>query len=108
MPRIYPEPSERLGVLAGSVDYSTELDFILLANPTEGTVGAWRRGGKGRSYVFQARFPLAGNRDHQPSSGDEHGPVSYSAERWSMARHLPRLDDAEKCPIQVGGVNHAL
>ena len=48
--------TDRLRNLADSLDCLTEQDFMLLTKPTEGTVEAWRKRGKGPDYI------LAGNR----------------------------------------------
>ena len=55
-----------------------------------------------------ARFALTGHTLHQSGPNDSPGPVSYMAERWGMARHLPALDDVEKFLLQVGGTGHEL
>ena len=55
-----------------------------------------------------ARFALTGHTLHQPGPNDSPGPVSYVAERWGMARHLPTLAAAEQFLIQVEGAGHAL
>ncbi|CAN5154328.1 hypothetical protein BH10PSE16_BH10PSE16_43250 [soil metagenome] len=59
-----------------------------------------------RFATLQAQFALHGHTLHQSGPGDGPGPVSYLAEKWGMARHLPTLDDAEQFLIQVGGPGH--
>jgi hypothetical protein len=59
-----------------------------------------------RFATLRARFALKGHTLHQSGPGDGPGPVSYLAERWGMARHLPTLADAEQFLIQVGGAGH--
>ena len=49
-----------------------------------------------------ARFAMAGHVLVQ--SNPAHGPVSYYATRWGMAKMLPDLDAAEAFLIQIGGV----
>ena len=61
-----------------------------------------------RFATLQAQFALAGHILRQSGPGDGLGTVSYLAERWGMARHLPTLDDAEQFLIQVGGAGHDL
>ena len=61
-----------------------------------------------RYAMLKAQFALHGHTLHQSGPGDGYGPVSYLAERWGMARHLPTLADAEKFLIQVGGADHGL
>ena len=56
-----------------------------------------------RFATLQAQFAKHGHTLHQSGSGDGPGPVSYLAEKWGMARHLPTLADAERFLIQVGG-----
>ena len=56
-----------------------------------------------RFATLQARFALLGHTLHQSSPGDGPGPVSYLAERWGMARHLPTLEDADRFLVQVSG-----
>jgi hypothetical protein len=51
--------------------------------------------------TLQAQFARHGHTLHQ--SGPSDGPVSYMAERWGMARHLPTLADAEKFLEKIGG-----
>jgi len=51
---------------------------------------------------LKAEFAKHGHTLHQ--SGPD--PVSYLAERWGLARHLPTLDDADKFLVQVGGGRH--
>ena len=53
--------------------------------------------------MLKAQFAKQGHVLHQSGPGDGPGPVSYLAERWGMARHLPTLADAEQFLIQVGG-----
>ena len=43
---------------------------------------------------------------HLAIPADGPSPVTYLAERWGMARHLPTLDDADKFLLQVGGGRH--
>ena len=59
-----------------------------------------------RFATLQAQFAKHGHTLQQSGPGDGPGPVSYLAERWGMARHLPTLADAEKFLIQVGGADH--
>ena len=59
-----------------------------------------------RFTTLQAQFAKYGHTLHQSGLGDGPGPVSYLAEKWGMARHLPTLADAEKFLIQVGGADH--
>ena len=56
-----------------------------------------------RFAKLQAQFVKHGHTLHQSGPGDGPGPVSYLAEKWGMARHLPTLADAERFLIQVGG-----
>ena len=56
-----------------------------------------------RFATLQAQFALAGHTLHQSGPGDGPGPVSYLAERWGMARHLPTLEDADRFLVQVSG-----
>ena len=56
-----------------------------------------------RFATLKAQFALHGHTLHQSSPGDGPGPVSYLAEKWGMARHLPTLADAERFLKQVGG-----
>jgi hypothetical protein len=56
-----------------------------------------------RFATLQAQFALAGHTLHQSGPGDGPGPVSYLAERWGVARHLPTLDDADRFLVQVSG-----
>ena len=58
-----------------------------------------------RYAMLKAQFALHGHILHQSGPGDGPGPVSYLAEKWGMARHLPTLEDAEKFLIQVGGAH---
>lgn len=59
-----------------------------------------------RFATLQAQFALLGHVLHQSGPGDGPGPVSYLATRWTMARYLPTLDDAEAFLLQVGGGRH--
>lgn len=52
-----------------------------------------------RFATLQAQFAMLGHTLHQSGPG----PVSYLAERWGMARHLPTLGDAEQFLAQIGG-----
>ena len=52
--------------------------------------------------TLTARFALAGH--VLVKSNPAHGPVSYYASRWGMAKMLPDLDAAEAFLIQIGGV----
>ena len=61
-----------------------------------------------RFTTLQAQFAKHRHTLHQSGPGDGPGPVSYLAERWGMARHLPTLDDADRFLIQVGGAGHDL
>lgn len=61
-----------------------------------------------RFATLQAQFALLGHTLHQSGPSDGPGPVSYLAERWGMARHLPALDDADQFLIQLGGAGHEL
>ena len=61
-----------------------------------------------RFATLQAQFALRGHILHQSDPNDGAGPVSYLAERWGMARHLPTLEDAAQFLIQVGGGAHGL
>ena len=61
-----------------------------------------------RFATLKAQFAKHGHTLHQSGPNDGPGPVSYLAERWGMARHLPTLDDADKFLLQVGGADHAL
>ena len=61
-----------------------------------------------RFATLKAQFAKHGHTLHQSGLNDGPGPVSYLAERWGMARHLPTLDDADKFLLQVGGAGHAL
>ena len=61
-----------------------------------------------RFATLRAQFALLGHTLHQSGPNDGPGPVSYLAERWGMARHLPTLDDADKFLFQVGGSGHEL
>ena len=56
-----------------------------------------------RFATLKAQFAKHGHTLHQSGPGDGPGPVSYLAEKWGMARHLPTLADAERFLIQVGG-----
>jgi hypothetical protein len=56
-----------------------------------------------RFATLQAQFATLGHTLHQSGPGDGPGPVSYLAERWGMARHVPTLDDVEKFLAQIGG-----
>ena len=56
-----------------------------------------------RFAVLQAQFAKHGHTLHQSGPNDGAGPVSYLAERWGLARHLPTLTNAEKFLVQVGG-----
>ena len=58
-----------------------------------------------RFATLKAQFALHGHTLHQSGPGDGPGSVSYLAERWGMARHLPTLADAENFLIQVGGAH---
>ena len=51
--------------------------------------------------TLAARFALAGH--VLVESNPAHGPVSYYATRWGMAKMLPDLDAAEAFLIQIGG-----
>ena len=51
--------------------------------------------------TLAARFAMAGHVLVQ--SNPAHGPVSYYATRWGMAKMLPDLDAAEAFLIQIGG-----
>lgn len=51
--------------------------------------------------TLAARFALAGH--VLVESNPAHGPVSYYATRWGMAKLLPDLDAAEAFLIQIGG-----
>ena len=59
-----------------------------------------------RFAMLKAQYALAGHTLHQSGPNDGPGPVSYLAERWGMARHLPTLADAEKFLKQIGGADH--
>lgn len=61
-----------------------------------------------RFATLQAQFALRGHTLRQSGPNDGSGLVSYLAERWGMARHLPTLDDAAKFLLQLGGVGHDL
>lgn len=61
-----------------------------------------------RFATLQAQFALAGHTLRQSGPGDGPAPVSYLAERWGLARHLPTLDDAAQFLLQVGGAGHDL
>ena len=52
--------------------------------------------------TLAARFALAG--PVLVENNPAHGPVSYYATRWGMAKILPDLDAAEAFLIQIGGV----
>ena len=56
-----------------------------------------------RFATLRARFAKHGHILHQSGPGDGLGPVTYMAERWGMARHLPTLDDADRFLVQVSG-----
>ena len=56
-----------------------------------------------RFATLQAQFAKHGHTLHQSGPGDGPGPVSYLAERWGMARHLPTLEDADRFLVQVSG-----
>ena len=51
--------------------------------------------------TLAARFAMVGHVLVQ--SNPAHGPVSYYATRWGMAKMLPNLDAAEAFLIQIGG-----
>lgn len=51
MTRSQAEDLERLRLMAASVDCFIEEDFRLLAGATQGTIEAWRKRGRGPSYV---------------------------------------------------------
>ena len=59
-----------------------------------------------RYATLKAQFAKHGHTLHQSGSSDGLGAISYLAERWGMARHLPTLVDAEQFLIQVGGADH--
>ena len=58
-----------------------------------------------RFATLKAQFAKQGHTLHQSGPGDGLGAVSYLAEKWGMARHLPTLADAENFLIQVGGAH---
>lgn len=60
-----------------------------------------------RFVTLKARFAKHGHILHQTDPGYGPGHVSYMAEKWSLARYLPMLADAERFLIQVGG-DHAV
>lgn len=61
-----------------------------------------------RFATLKAQFAILGHSLNQSGPDDGPGHVSYLAERWGMARHLPTLGDANQFLIQVRGDSHEL
>ena len=80
-------------------------DFIAPSGRQSGATGSFglNPDAAKRFATLKAQFAQHGHTLHQSGPGD--GPVSYLAERWGMARHLPTLADAEKFLLQVGGAH---
>ena len=82
-------------------------DFIAASALQSGAIGSYglNPDAAKRFATLKAQFAQHGHTLHQSGPGEGPGPVSYMAERWGMARHLPTLADAENFLIQVGGAH---
>lgn len=78
-------------------------DFIAADTRQTNAIGSFclNPGAAKHFATLKAQFALHGHTLHQSGPG----PVSYLAEKWGMARYLPRLADAEQFLIQVGGTH---